>query len=535
MKNRSVIVLLGAGQFVMVLDSSVMNVSISQLVADLDTTVPRIQLAITAYTLVMASLMLIGGKIGDVIGSRRTFVIGLTIYGIGSLITAAAPNFGVLLFGWSFVEGLGAILVIPSIAALTAANYEGRERALAYGVLGGVAAAGVAIGPLIGGWVTSNFTWRYVFLAETLVVCIIVLRARSIGDAARAENPPRIDLVGAVLSAGGLGTLVFAVLQSSTWGWIEPRRPPEVGGRAITPFGFSPVAVLAVAGIAVMLAFVAWERRRSEAGASLLVDLRRLSNPQLRSGLTALSLQQLALAGTFFVVPLYLQVVLGFDAFKSGKVIMPLSVCMFLAALGGPIVLRSSGPRRVVRLGQAAMFVAEVVLLASLDHELRRVSFSLALGLLGIGVGLIVSQLGNVIMSTADPSTTSETGGLQGTATNLGASLGTALIGSLLLTGLGGAFASQVATHTEISEPVRAAVADATERGLDFVPVQTVETVARQAELRDAEVEALTLAYREGQLRALRSALGAVALFVLLGFAVTRRLPSAPLAGRATD
>jgi MFS family permease len=532
-KNRPVVLLLGAGQFVMVLDSSVMNVSISQLVTDLDTTVPRIQLAITAYTLVMASLMLIGGKIGDLIGSRRTFVIGLTIYGAGSLITAAAPNFAVLLFGWSFVEGLGAILVIPSVASLTAANFQSRERALAYGVLGGVAAAGVAIGPLIGGWVTSNFTWRYVFVAETIVVGLVISMSRVIGDARRDPSSSRLDIVGAVLSAAGLGTLVFAVLQSSSWGWVEPRRPPEIAGKSITPFGFSPAIVVMLVGVLILFAFTAWQRRRVEQGASVLVDLGRLTNPQLRNGLMALSMQQLALAGTFFVVPLYLQVVLGFDAFKSGKVMMPLSVCMFVAALGGPIVLRSHGPRRVVRVGQCAMFGGELLLLASLDFELRRVTFALALGMLGVGIGLIVSQLGNVVMSTAAASTTSETGGMQGTATNLGASLGTALIGSLLLTGLAGAFTTEVAGRSDISEPVRVAVEEATSRGLDFVPVSAVERVARDAGLPDIEVDSLTDAYRDGQLRALRSALGAIAVFVLVGFAVTRRLPADPLVANA--
>src|SRR5215213_9501020 len=173
------IVILASAQFVMVLDSSVMNVSISQIVADLDTTIQGVQLAITAYTLVMASFMLLGAKLGDIWGRDRVFAIGLGIYGAGSLTTALSPNLTVLLLGWSGIEGFGAVLVIPAIAALTAASYEGQARALAYALLGGIAAVAVAAGPLIGGWVTTNASWRYVFAGETVVVIgILLLRGR---------------------------------------------------------------------------------------------------------------------------------------------------------------------------------------------------------------------------------------------------------------------------------------------------------------------------------------------------------------------
>ena len=169
------LIMLASAQFVMVLDTSVMNVAISQIVEDLDTTIQGVQTAITLYTLVMAAFMLLGAKLGDILGRNRAFAIGLAIYGAGSLTTALSPNLAVLLIGWSGVEGFGAVLVIPAIAALTAASYEGRERALAYALLGGVAAIAVAAGPLIGGWVTTEFSWRYVFAAETVVVIVILL------------------------------------------------------------------------------------------------------------------------------------------------------------------------------------------------------------------------------------------------------------------------------------------------------------------------------------------------------------------------
>ena len=164
------IIILASGEFVMTLDTSVMNVSISQITADLNTSIQGVQAAITLYALVMAALMLTGAKLGDIYGRNRMFAIGLAVYGVGSLTTALSPNLTVLLVGWSGIEGLGAIMVIPGIAALTAANYEGKDRALAYALIGGITAVAVAAGPLIGGWVTTNASWRYVFAGETVIV-----------------------------------------------------------------------------------------------------------------------------------------------------------------------------------------------------------------------------------------------------------------------------------------------------------------------------------------------------------------------------
>src|SRR5829696_4161735 len=254
--------MLASAQFVMVLDTSVMNVAISQIVEDLDTTIQGVQTAITLYTLVMAAFMLLGAKLGDILGRNRAFAIGLAIYGAGSLTTALSPNLAVLLVGWSGVEGFGAVLVVPAIAALTAANYEGRERALAYALLGGIAAVAVAAGPLIGGWVTTEFSWRYVFAAETLVVIAILLLRGQIARAPGAERKPRLDVVGVLLSSAGLGLAVLAILRSSVWGFIQPRNPPEIGGDELTPLGFSPTPFLVLAGLGLLYAFVAWEQRR---------------------------------------------------------------------------------------------------------------------------------------------------------------------------------------------------------------------------------------------------------------------------------
>src|SRR4051812_33668749 len=258
MKKWLPLAALAAAQFIMVLDSSVMNVSISQIVDDLNTTISGVQLAITAYTLVMAAFMLVGARLGDIWGRNRTFAIGLCVYGAGSLTTALSPNLGVLLFGWSLVEGLGAVLVVPAIAALIVTIYDGKDRAVAYGLIGGAAGAAVAAGPLIGGWVTTTFSWRWVFVGEVVVVVLVLLMRGQIPSAPRAAKPPKLDMVGAGLSAFGLGLIVFAVLQSSTWGWIKPNDPPTIGGHEPTPPRFSGVPFLILLGVGVLAAFGTW-------------------------------------------------------------------------------------------------------------------------------------------------------------------------------------------------------------------------------------------------------------------------------------
>src|SRR3954469_11196263 len=201
MAKWGVLTVLGAAQFLMVLDQAVMNVAISQLVEDFDTTVTTIQIVIAFYALVMAGLMLTGGKLGDLFGRRRAFAIGLCIYGTGSALTAASWNVPSLTLGWSVLEGIGAALVLPAMVALVAANFRGQERAVAYGVLGGVAGAGIAVGPILGGWATTELSWRVVFAGEVVVALGILAGTRMIAEPPRAEAKGRLDWFGGVLSA----------------------------------------------------------------------------------------------------------------------------------------------------------------------------------------------------------------------------------------------------------------------------------------------------------------------------------------------
>ncbi|MFJ9823949.1 MFS transporter [Streptomyces sp. NPDC101160] len=532
MRQWGALMVLGTAQFLMVLDTAVMNVSITQLVEDFDTEVTSIQAVITLYALVMAAFMIVGGRIGDILGRRRVFLIGMGVYGVGSALTAVSPALWVLALGWSLIEGLGAALVLPSMAALVAESYRGRDRSVAYGVIGGLAGAGIAVGPLLGGWVTTYLTWRLVFAGEVVVVLAVLLFRRAIKERPPTGRRPGLDVVGAVLSAAGLGLGVLGVLQSTTWGWVAPLDPP------FTVFGFAPTLFVVAAGAGLLHVFQIWERRREARGEDPLVHLALFHRPVLRSGLMTLLSQNLILLGLFFTIPLYLQVVQGFDAFQTGLRLLPVSVTMLVASLAGARLGRRAGPRRIVRVALVLLAASIAWLLAAIRPVVDDAQFFGAMALLGLGMGLLASQLGNVVQSTAGEQERSEVGGLQFTAQNLGSALGTALIGSILIGALAHAFTTHVEQHPGISEEARRQTSVALETGISFVSTDQVHAAAEQAGLPPAEVDAVTESYAKAQLNGLKAAVLATGGITLASFLVTRGLPAAgpaPGAGESPD
>ena len=514
------LIALATAQFVMVLDQSVMNVSISQLVIDFDTTVTTIQAVITLYCLVMAMFMLTGGKIGDIIGRRKAFVIGLIIYACGSAMTAVAQSVAVLTLGWSILEGLGAALVLPALAALIAGNFQGKARVTAYAVIGGVAGAGIAVGPIVGGWATTELSWRVVFLGEVVLVLFILVMSKFLADAKREGPKIHLDFVGTVLSAAGLGAIVLGVLQSTTWGLVEPKDSP------VEPFGFALTPFVIAGGAVLIWLFVKWQRRREAAQRDPLVHLDLLKIPVLRSGLFGLFTQNLILMGVFFVVPLYLQMVLGMDALETGIKMIPVSVTMFLAAAAGSRLSTRLPVRTIVRSGLIAAVVAMVALVSTVKPELDEAGFAWSMALLGVGMGLIVSQLGNVVQSSVDESGRGEAGGLQFTGQQLGSSLGVALIGAIVLAGLTSAFVTNVADDPRISDQVESQVTLAVGNGIDFVNSQQVGVAAEEAGIDAASTAVIVESYSVAQLQALKAGLLAAAFLALVSLAFTKDLPS---------
>ena len=515
----TVLLTLCAGQFLMMLDSSVMNVSMATVAKDLDTTVTGIQTAITLYTLVMAAFMITGGKIGQIIGRRRAFAIGCIVYGCGSFVTAISPNLGVLLIGWSGLEGLGAALILPAIVALVASNYGRDERPRAYGLVASAAAIAVAVGPIIGGLCTTYLSWRYVFAGEVVVVVGILVLARRMAEGTR-ETGVRLDLVGTALSAVGLGLIVFGVLRAGTWGFVQPK--PE----APEWVGLSPCIWLMLGGGVVLFLFVTWENRRLKRGSDPLIDPKILRVPRLRGGLTSFFFQYFLQGGLFFAVPLFLSVALGLSAIDTGVRLLPLSITLILAAAGIPKLFPDASPRRVVRLGFLALFAGLVVMVAALDQGAGPEITTWPMLLAGLGIGALASQLGSVTVSAVPDEQSGEVGGLQNTITNLGISVATALTGAIIIATLTTSFLTGIEQNPAVPASVTAQAKTQLAGGAPFISDDDLKTALNKAHVPPSTADAIVKENETARLDGLRSALAVLAIFALIAMFFTRRIPT---------
>src|SRR6266853_1952743 len=450
-----VLLTLASAQFLMTLDSSVMNVSIATVAKDVGTTVTGIQTAITLYTLVMATLMLTGGKIGAIIGRRRAFSIGCVLYAAGSLTTALAPNLGVLILGWSFLEGIGAALIMPAVVALVAVNFAPQRRPSTYGTIAAAGAIAVALGPLIGGAFTTYASWRYVFVGEVVIVLVILVLSRRI-----------------------------------LWGLF------------------------------------AWERRLEEEGKEPLVRPSMFRNRQLDSGLTMFLFQYFIQAGIFFTIPLYLSIVLELSALQTGIQLIPLSLSLLVSAVGVPRLWPKASPRRVVRIGLLLLLAATVLLIALLDANATASVVTVPLLVMGLGVGALASQLGAVTVSAVPDKESSEVGGLQNTALNLGASLGTALVGSVLIAILTTLFRQGVLANPSIPDSLKADAQTTFGAGAPFVSDTTARMSLEAYGASQATIQEVLQINADARLAALRGALFVVAIVAAIALFFTRQIPT---------
>jgi MFS family permease len=474
----------------------------------------------------MAMFRVVGGKIGSMVGRRRAFSAGCVVYGLGSLITALAPNLPILILGWSVLEGLGAALILPAIVALVAGNVPAKGRPRAYGIVMGAGAIAIAVGPLIGGIATTFFSWRWVFVAEVVIVAGILLLARRVRDAP-PEAPVRFDVLGAVLIALGLGLAVVGVLRSSDWGWVKPRP----GGPTV--LGLSPTIWLVLAGLLVLWVFYEWVSRLEARGDEPLVRPSLLGNRQVTGGLLMFLLLYLVQAGLFFTIPLFLSVALGLSALETGLRILPLSISLLAAAVGVPRMFPQASPRRIVRLGLVAILLGILFLMVALDPAATAEIITLPLLLAGLGIGALVSQLGAVTVSAVPDELSPEVGGLQNTATSLGASIGTALAGSILITSLTGAFLQGVeennAVPAQVSAQAQVQIAD----GVPFLSDADLQAALDQAGVSPEVATAAIDVNAQARVEGLRDALALLLLFAAGALFAARRIPEDPVGGGA--
>src|SRR5215213_4102079 len=425
-------------QFLNSYDSSSMNVAISNIVSDLGTTVTGVQTAISLYTLVMAAGMITGSKLADIWGRKRTFTIGVMAYGIGALITALSPTIGVMVLGWSVLEGIGSCLMIPPIYILATVNYKDlKARAAAFGAISAAAGLGGMAGPLIGGVITSAWTWRLSFASEVVVVVIIILmRGRIIDEGLRGPKP-KLDGVGAVISGLGMTALVVGALLAGQYGWITARKDFVVAGRTlIAEGGIAPVWIFFAAGLVALGGFGLWARYRERRGKEPLVPTRVLLNRVAIPGLITQNAQWFLQIGMIFVVSVWLQVTFEFSAIKTGFTLLPAIIgLMFFSRRAGQLTKKYPS-RAILQAGFIMIELGALALLLLVDANSGAGRFIPGLFLIGSGIGLVMPASVNVVQSSVPDDDQGAISGVSRSASNLGSSLGTAVAGAVLVSAL---------------------------------------------------------------------------------------------------
>ncbi|MEU0796771.1 MFS transporter [Amycolatopsis sp. NPDC005961] len=425
---------LALAQFVASYAATTMTVAVTDIAADLGTTVIGVQTAITVFTLTMASLMVPGSKLSDLLGRKRCFLAGLVVYGAGALLASAAPGPGLLITGYSVLEGIGSALMIPPIYILvTVTSRDVETRARAFGVVSGAGALGAAAGPLVGGLVTTWLGWRASFLLQVLLVVLIVLLALRLPEPPAPPREKRFDVAGAILSAAGLFFVVFGVLQAGTYGWLVSRADFAVGGVVLLRAGgLSPVWLFAGVGAAFLWVFFAHVRARERAGREPLVPPGLFRDRVTGLGLLTQHVQWLVLQGSFFVVAVFLQQVRGYDAIETGLMLTPATVGILGASATAGRMARRHPQRRLVRAGFVLALAGLVLVLLLVRAGSGVASAIPGLFLLGAGVGIMLTASVNLVQSRFPDSAQGDISGVSRSVSNLGSAVGTALAGAVL-------------------------------------------------------------------------------------------------------
>ncbi len=491
--------------FVLVVDTSIMNVSITAVAEDLDTSVSSVQSAIALEALVSAAFILIGSKLGDLIGRKRAYVLGLLGYATGAIAMTLAQSMVAVVIFWAIIGGLGASLLLPAMQSLIHGNFEGAAMKKTYALVGAAAAVGAAIGPLIGGFVTTYLSWRVGFLMEAVIIAIVLFNIKLVSDVPYT-GVRKIDKVGAGLSIVGMGGIVLGIL---VW--------QEGGGYVLLIMAVGAVALAALAR---------WLLRRKREGKVALIDpdLFRIKN--FRVGVSAMVLQQIALGGSMIAIPLYLQVTLEYTAMQAGLSLAPLSLTMFAVAL---LAGKRSGDRRpasIIRLGFGLALVGMFLIIPVIPRGESGWALLVPLLIAGTGLGLLVSQLNNFILGPIEEERVSEAAGVNSAGQSFGLSFGLALAGGILLAALSVSFINMTESSDVIPPADQETISDVLEDNAEFVSTtQLEELLADQPE--EIQDEIIQINSDAGNL-ALQVAMLVPVLACLLGFLNAFRMMRLP-------
>lgn len=435
LETWGVLIIMGLASLIVVLDTPMMMMAISAVVADLNTTVQGVQAAIALSAMVIAAFTLAGSQLGAAFGMKWIFTIGLIGYGIGTLTAALTPNIELLALGWSLIKGMGAALILPMVLTVLMRHYKGQRLALSLGVVAGVQVVGVAIGPLFGGFLASQFSWRWAFGSETLIV-VVMLALVSLLPQSEPQPEVRIDWLGMLLLATGLIFIIFGGVLASNYGWLWAKQPFGVGNWEVTPFGLSIVPFLMALGCVSLVVWGLWQRQQMQVGHPPLVRLDWLHNRSLLAEITVIGLLHLMLTGILFTMPVFLQGGLGLSPLKSAMILLPLLISVLLIALTSSSLGQWVEPKYIMMFGLAIMLSGLAVLHQALVTPPQGEELLAGLLVLGSGLGLVWAQVTQTTLARMRQDAIGAVLDLNHTVKHIGTGLGAAIVGSLLISAL---------------------------------------------------------------------------------------------------
>ncbi|WP_431073318.1 DHA2 family efflux MFS transporter permease subunit [Microbacterium phyllosphaerae] len=425
-----------------IVDSTIVNVAIPAIVDDLGITSTEVQWVQEAYTLVFAALLLVFGSLADRFGRRRVMLIGVAVFAASSVLAALAPDGGMLILA-RLAQGVGGAMILPTTLSIINATFRGRERGIAFAVWGSTIGGMAAVGPLLGGWLTTAFSWRWAFGINIPLGIIIVVGVLLTVAESRSDRASRIDVVGAILSVVTMGSLVFGLIEGRTYGWWLVDQRPQIGDWK-WPLDLSPIPFAFALALVALIAFIAWGVHRERRGKSTLLALKLFSIPSFRNGNIAATVVSLGEFGVILALPLWLQFVLGFDALQTGLLLLALAGGSFVASGAAGAASGKVAPVWVVRVG----LIAEIIGVAGVGFVIAPdaswVPLIPFLFVYGLGVGLATAQLTGVVLADVPVADSGAASGTQSTSRQLGAALGVAVLGTVLFTSTAGILASSL-------------------------------------------------------------------------------------------
>lgn len=509
---------------IIILDTTILNVTLRTIIVDLHTTLQKIQWVITAYSLMLAAFTITGGRLGDLFGRKKMFIVGAIIFAIGSFMTSIAQNVSFMILGEAIIEGIGACLMLPATLSLLRSSYKGRDLQVAFGIWGGIVAGAAALGPVIGGWFTTYYSWRWAFRVNVVVAAVLVVASVYIKEYREKQENPSIDFVGVILSALGMLSLVFGFIQTSVYGWWQAQSSLTILGHAVALGGISASPFFITLGIIILGSFLWWEVHMVNIGKTPLVSPKLLQNKTFMAGTGVSSILALGQAGLTFSVPVYLQAVLKLNPIQTGIAMIPMTAVILIAAPFSAWLSKYVSPKHIIQLGIILDAVGFIVLRQSLHVGASQWAMAPGFALFGLGLGFMFAQASNLTLSAVSVEQSGEASGVTNTIRSLGQTLGSAILGAILLSVLATNITAGIQSSTVIPNALKPGITQAA--STQASNLEFGEGVNFGSQIPQTVTNEVTAISYQATVDGNKTALGYGIIIILIGLLLSSQLPS---------